>query len=68
MAPLTLPFATLRRPWSLLDTETSPRPLGLWPPVAPIAVELEHVSFAWDEHVVLRDLSFAVADRQHLVS
>ncbi len=61
MAPLTLPFATLRRPWSLLDTETSPRPLGLWPPVAPIAVEFEHVSFAWDEHVVLRDLSFAVA-------
>jgi phospholipid/cholesterol/gamma-HCH transport system ATP-binding protein len=28
--------------------------------VAPTAVEFEHVSFAWDEHTVLQDVSFAV--------
>jgi phospholipid/cholesterol/gamma-HCH transport system ATP-binding protein len=57
MAPLVLPAF---RAWSPVDTETSARPLGLWPPVAPIAVEFEHVSFAWDEAVVLRDVSFSV--------
>ena len=29
-------------------------------PDAPAAVTLEHVSFAFDEHVVLRDISFSV--------
>lgn len=44
-----------------MDVDHSPRPLGLWPPVAPVAVEFSHVSFAWDELEVLKDVSFSVA-------
>ena len=48
------------KPFEHVDAESGARPLGLWPSAAPVAVEFEHVSFAWDEHVVLRDISLRV--------
>jgi phospholipid/cholesterol/gamma-HCH transport system ATP-binding protein len=48
------------KPFEHADVEAGARPLGVWPPFAPTAVQFEHVSFRWDEHIVLEDLSFTV--------
>jgi phospholipid/cholesterol/gamma-HCH transport system ATP-binding protein len=54
---LVFPSLLHRAPDPLHD----PRPLHLWPaPVDAPAVEFQHVSFAWDDLVLLRDVSFRV--------
>jgi phospholipid/cholesterol/gamma-HCH transport system ATP-binding protein len=55
---LVFPSLLHRKPDPLHD----PRPLHLWPapPTTVPAVEFQHVSFAWDDLVLLRDISFRV--------
>ena len=52
----------LFRPWAHEDTQSGARPLGLWPTAmpAPVAVEFDDVWFQWDDHIVLRGISFTV--------
>jgi phospholipid/cholesterol/gamma-HCH transport system ATP-binding protein len=62
MRPASSAFEPCLRPWDTAGIASTTWPLGESPDdTSSPVVEFDQVSFAWDEHVVLRDISFRLA-------